>query len=101
MISSRNDDTRSNKVQHLGLSEIELLNDFPIITAAYGFSRSEKNPNNARLNPFPPDTRRGGRFPIIVDKVQADAIRLRINQEYVIGWIKANGFNVNFPEGTD
>jgi hypothetical protein len=85
----------------LGLAQIQLLSDFPIITATYGYSRSEYEPNRARINPFPPDSRRGGRFPIFVDKVQADAIRVKLNSSRLLQWLTANGCQPDLPAGCD
>ena len=85
----------------LGFDQLQLLSDFPIITATYGYSRSEYDPNRARLNPFPPDPRRGGKFPVFVDKVQADAIRIKLNGERLLGWLRANGCQPDIPHGTD
>nr|BDD46346.1 hypothetical protein 1 [Pseudomonadaceae bacterium] len=85
----------------LGFERLQLLSDFPIITATYGYSRSEYDPNRARLNPFPPDPRRGGKFPVFVDKVQADAIRIRLNGERLLGWLCANDCQPDIPHGTD
>lgn len=85
----------------LGLAELRLLSDFPITTATYGYSRSECGPNAARLNPFPPDRRRGGRLPIYVQKVQADALRIRLAPDCVLDWMRANGLSPTVPSGSD
>ena len=85
--------------QHIGLSRLTLLPDFPIITATYGYSRAEYAPNQCRLNPFPPDPDYGGKFPIFVDQVQADALMIRLNPERVCLWLERNGFPPNLPNG--
>jgi len=87
--------------RQLGLAQVQLLSDFPIITATYGFSRSDDRPNYSRLNPFPPDPRRGGRFPIFVDKVQADAIRIKLSSDRLLQWLAANGCQPDLPAGND
>jgi len=83
----------------LGLGELRLLTDFPVITATYGYSRLEYGPNAARLNPFPPDRRRGSKFPIFVDKVQADAIRIKLDQDRILAWMTRNGCRPLLPSG--
>lgn len=85
------------EVGRLGLSEVSLISEFPIITASYGFSRGAYGPNAANLNPFPPDVSRGGRLPIFVDKVEADAICVRVSQQLVLEWLQAN--QVELPQG--
>ena len=85
----------------MGILDIELVNDFPIVTATYGFSRSEYGPNNAYLNPFPGNRGSGDKYPIFVDRVQADAIRIRLNPHTVLEWIAASVGSANLSSGTD
>jgi len=85
----------------MGISDIELVSDFPIITATYGFSRSEYGPNNAHLNPFPGTQGSGGKYPIFADKVQADAIRIKLNPQAVLEWMASCDRPAAVPTGTD
>ena len=94
-------DSTRHLASRLGFGHVELLNDFPVITATYGYSRAEYDPNRARLNPFPPDKRRSAKIPIFVDKVQADAIRIKLNGTQVLAWLNANGCQPVLPRGTD
>lgn len=87
--------------QRLGLSGLSLVTDFPIITAAYGYSRAEYAPNQCRLNPFPPEREHGGRFPIYVDEVQADALLIKLDHRRVCAWLEINGFSPSLPNGND
>jgi hypothetical protein len=87
--------------RHLGLSRVALVSDFPIITAAFGFSRADYRPNQCRLNPFPPHPDHGGRFPVFVDQVQADALLLTLDADRVLSWLTRNGCSPNVPPGTD
>jgi len=89
------------RAQRLGLSSLALVADFPIVTAAYGYSRAEYAPNQCRLNPFPPEREHGGRFPIYVDEVQADALLLKLNPNRVCAWLEINGFSPSLPNGSD
>jgi len=82
----------------MGLSRLALVTDYPIITATYGYSRAEYSPQQqCRLNPFPPDRSHGGKFPIFVDEVQADALLLSLNPERVCVWLERNGFPPALP----
>ncbi|HDQ46022.1 MAG TPA: hypothetical protein ENN17_11090 [bacterium] len=87
--------------QQMGLSRMVLVSDYPIITATYGFSRAEYRPNQCRLNPFPAHPDHGGKFPIFVDQVQADALLLSLNPYRVIAWLEQNGCQPAIPVGTD
>lgn len=85
----------------MGLSRLALVTDYPIITATYGYSRAEYSPQQCRLNPFPSDRSHGGKFPIFVDEVQADALLLGLNPERVCVWLERNGFPPALPNGSD
>jgi hypothetical protein len=86
----------------MGLSRLALVTDYPIITATYGYSRAEYSPQQqCRLNPFPPDRSHGGKFPIFVDEVQADALLLGLNVDRVCEWLERNGFPPTLPTGSD
>jgi hypothetical protein len=87
--------------RRMGLSRLTLATDFPIITATYGYSRAEYRPNQCRLNPFPPERDHGGKLPIFVDQVQADALLLSLDPEHVCVWLERNGFPPSLPAGTD
>jgi hypothetical protein len=87
--------------RQMGFSRLVLVSDYPIITATYGFSRCEYLPNQSRLNPFPAHPDHGGRFPIFVDQVQADALLLSLNPDRVIAWLERNGCHPIIPVGND
>jgi ribosomal protein L40E len=94
-------DAARESARRVGLASILLAADFPITTATFGYSRADYQPNACRLNPFPADSDYGGKFPIFVDVVQADAILLRLDHDAVIGWLSANGFTPAIPRGED
>lgn len=83
--------------KRMGLDSVVLEGEFPIVTATYGYSRAEYRPNDCRLNPFPPDRDHGGKFPIFVDQVQADAIIVRLDIGRVIRWLEQNGHAIGMP----
>lgn len=85
----------------LGLASVMLATDFPITTATFGFTRTDYQPDACRLNPFPPDRDHGGRFPIFVDVVEADAVLLRLDHDAVTEWLAANGMRLAVPAGED
>jgi hypothetical protein len=87
--------------RQMGMSRLVLVSDYPIITATYGFSRVEYRPNQCRLNPFPAHPDYGGKFPIFVDQVQADALLLTLNPNRVLTWLERNGCQPVIPIGGD
>jgi hypothetical protein len=93
--------TQSDLRAEMGLASVTLVTDFPITNVTYGHSRVSNEPDKCRLNSFPADPDHGGKFPIFVDTVQADAILLRLNPQSVVDWLKANGCNPKLPKGLD
>jgi hypothetical protein len=85
----------------LGFSNISLINDFPIMTATFGYTRDDYRPNLTRLNPFPPDKRHKGKFPIFVDTIEADSIIIKLDPIRVLSWIEYNGHKPELPPGSD
>lgn len=94
----RNEDAKNIAV-NLGIRRLTLIDDFPIIIASYGFSRLEARPGDCYLNPFPADREQGGKYPVFVDKVQADALLFQLDPFRVINWLRMNGYQVNLPDG--
>jgi hypothetical protein len=96
------------RARTLGLQEILVLDDFPMILAAYGYTRTEDGPRRpgsndivSRLNPFPVDRDHGARTPIFVDQINADALVLRLDPVEVLAWMRRNGVAPDVPPGTD
>lgn len=83
----------------MGLTNLSLIEDFPIVTATYGFSRVDYKPNQCWLKPFPQKQEHDGKYPIFVDQVQADAILFRLDASRVVRWLECNGQMVNLPSG--
>ena len=81
----------------MGVKNLTLTTDFPITLATFGFSRVTNEPNECKLNAFPPDGDHQGKFPIFVNVIQADAIIVRLDPERVWRWLVENGFSPMFP----
>jgi hypothetical protein len=73
-----------------GIARLTSVNDFPITSASFGYSRADYQPDRCRLNIFPPDPEHGGKFPIFVDLIQADALVIRLDAERVWQWLAKN-----------
>ena len=106
-VTELDNEDAANHATSLGISQLVLIDDFPIIIASYGFSRVEARPYSADgtplcyLNPFPGDREQGGRYPVFVDKVQADALFFQLDPFKVINWLRVNGYEVNLPVGNN
>lgn len=87
--------------QSMGLAQLDLVTDFPMIVATYGYTRAKTTPNECRLNPFPPERDHGGKLPIYVDEVQADALLISFNPDRVHTWLQRNGYQPTMPNGSD
>lgn len=87
--------------RQIGLSRLTLVSDYPILTATYGFSRAEFEPTRCRLNPFPASPDHGGRIPVFVDQVQADALLLSLSPDRVFAWLEQNACRPIIPSGTE
>lgn len=87
-------------VTSMGAKSITLVEDFPVTTATFGFSRVDYQPNRCQLNPFPPDKDHGGKYPVFVDMVQADALLVRLDSTRILRWLESNGHSPILPQGT-
>lgn len=73
----------------LGISEIRVVNDFPIALCAFGFTRVSRSPSASVLRPFPPDE--DGRFPLYVLPVETEGIWFQLSPVRVYNWLVQNG----------
>ena len=89
----------AKNVTSMGAESITLVEDFPVTTATFGFSRVDYQPNRCQLNPFPPDRDHGGKYPVFVDLVQADALLVRLDPTRILRWLEANGHAPALPQG--
>ncbi|HEU0144799.1 MAG TPA: hypothetical protein VFQ47_08435, partial [Nitrososphaera sp.] len=78
--------------RRMGL-RVRCLADFPMLTATYGYSRIAYEPDQCRLNPFPPERDHSGKYPIYVDQVQADALLVSLDYNRVWRWLERNGLS--------
>lgn len=86
--------------EQLGLSSLALASDYPILTTTFGYSRGDYRPRECQLNPFPVDRDLGGKFPVFVDQVQADALLLTLDRQRVLRWLAALGLAAAVPPGS-
>ncbi len=101
LLVDRRGEPAASLAAELGVSRLALVSDYPILTSTFGFSRAEYRPRLCRLNPFPADRELGGKYPIFVDQVQADALLMTLDAGRVMRWLRALGINAAPPAGSD
>lgn len=101
VFDSAPDSSPARIARRLGIGKLNLVSDFPILTATYGYSRAEYEPDRCWLNPFPAQREHDGRFPIYVDQVQADGLILSLDPNRVCAWLERNGLPPALPPGTN
>lgn len=73
----------------LGISELRLMENFPITTAVYGYSRLSFNPNGeTALNPF--KGQRGNE--IYAQTAEAEAVQVTLDLSTVYAWLQSHEF---------
>lgn len=89
----RYQDLRSN----LNLSEVRLIDDFPITSVVYGYSRLANGPEDGvQLNTF--DDPLGGNQQLFAQTAKEEAIMLSLDREQVIQWLLDNDVLDRWPE---
>lgn len=78
------------QMKNVGLSDILLINDFPLANAAIGYSRLKSSPP-AWLNSFPAQTDHASKVPIYTNCVTSEAIMVQLSPTKILEWISANG----------
>lgn len=72
-----------------GIDDIMLIQDFPLTTAAIGYSRLKSGPP-AWLNCFPSTDVSGTRIPVYTNCITSEAWMIKLSALQVIKWLKTN-----------
>lgn len=88
----------SEQLKNIGLSDILLINDFPLANAAIGYSRLKSGPP-AWLNSFPIPSDQASRIPLYTNCVTSEAIMVQLSPLQVIKWVVENDL-INGDEKT-
>ncbi|MFM0068929.1 hypothetical protein [Paraburkholderia aspalathi] len=83
------EDGLSKARELLGISEIRVINDFPLALCAYGYTRTSRDPGRTVITPFPVDER--GKIPIIAIGAETEALWFQLDPKRVIAWLSENG----------
>lgn len=82
-------------MQQAGLSNVELLTNFPVATVAFGFTRGGYEPTETTLRAF----RERGRLRAYGMLTKTEAILFQLDPVRVLRWLRRRGFGL--PEARD
>lgn len=75
----------------LGISNIRVVNDFPLALCAYGYTRTARDPSRTVITPFPVDER--GRIPVYAIAAETEALWFELDPLKVYEWLLRNGIS--------
>lgn len=78
-----------DELKKVGVGDLMLIQDFPLTTAAIGYSRLKSGPP-AWLNSFPSTTATGTKVPIYTNSVTSEAWMIKLAAINVIKWLDRN-----------
>jgi hypothetical protein len=83
----------------LNFAEVRLVENFPITTAVYGYTRVTPEPEDGvRLRPLRSKDRERDKDEIYVQTSDAEAIMIRLEPEAIVEWLNANDDEFNWPD---
>ncbi|OYR45125.1 hypothetical protein [Halorubrum sp. Ea8] len=85
--------TYSDDLERLGLKEVRVIEDFPVQTFVYGYTRGGREEDEAKLNAFSQNASSGDGTPIFVDTSETEATQFDLDPAAVLLWLA-----VNIPE---
>ncbi|PUA34702.1 hypothetical protein C8Z91_33010 [Paenibacillus elgii] len=85
--------------KEIGINDLILIEDFPVVTAVFGFTRGIQGPTgekekNTNLVSFRYWSDEPGKIPVYVDNGKCEAIMFRLDPIAVIKWIREQGIAV-------
>jgi len=88
--------TYSDDLDRLGLNTVRVIEDFPVQTFVYGYTRGGREEDEAKLNAFSQNASSGDGTPIFVDTSETEATQFDLDPAAVLLWLA-----VNIPETSD
>jgi hypothetical protein len=88
--ASEIDEAQDKARQLLGISDIRIINDFPLALSAYGYTRTTRDPSRAVITPFPMDD--NGKIPIFAIRSETEALWFQLDPRMLLSWLIDNGF---------
>ena len=77
-----------------GLSRVDLVEKFPVLTGQFGYTRGDNEPGRSRLRAF---ARNDGTFVVYGDLAATEALVCRLHPSVVLAWLASRGHDVREP----
>lgn len=77
-----------------GLVGIDFVDDFPVLTGSYGYTRGDPSPGASRLVPF---RNRQNDYVVYGDITETEALYVQLDPLSVSAWLEARGFQLCTP----
>lgn len=79
-----------NKAQDvMGIGSVRVVHDFPLALAAFGYTRTSRDPSRTIISPFPQDD--NGKMPVFALSSETEALWFQLDPRKVGVWMVANG----------
>ena len=88
--------TYHDDLARLGIDAVRVIEDFPVQTFVYGYTRGGRGEDEARINAFSRNASDGDGTPIFVDTSETEAVQFDLDASEVLLWLA-----VNIPEASD
>jgi len=90
--------TYDNDLSEAGISEVRVIEDFPIQTFVYGYTRGGREENEAQIQAFSQGASDGSGTPIFVNTSETEGIQVDLDPRSVALWLSANHDGVSQSE---
>lgn len=77
-----------------GLAGVDFVDDFPVLTGSYGYTRGDPSPGASRLVPF---RNRQNDYVVYGDIAETEAIYVQLDPLNVAMWLERQGFDLGTP----
>jgi len=83
-------ETYHDDLDRLGVDAVRVIEDFPVQTFVYGYTRGGRGEGEARLNAFSQNASDGDGTPIFVDTSETEAVQFDLDITEVLLWLAVN-----------
>lgn len=83
--------TAMSTMAGLGVADVSVTQQFPIVVASYGYSRARREPGTAHLRSYASQRFYNGKTPIFAVPANTEALLVTFDAEAIIGFLAAEG----------
>ncbi|GAA4717709.1 hypothetical protein [Brevibacillus fulvus] len=80
-------------LDRVGLNDVYLIENLPVTTAVFGYTRGSREPGSARIKPFPTSSYTENKYPVYVDTTNSESLLFELDHRRVLAWLKLNGLH--------